>query len=106
MNALQLVVKQAAIRQFRAGSALKASGHEWEDFGGCNRVRSLVIGGCGRVTTGEPTDWQPSHCHARGCVLRETMIDPPFPSERPFSAKGVVYSENILRNRFTTGAIF
>ena len=43
-NALQSVVKQAAVRQFRAGSDLEASGQDWEDSGVTIVGRSLGIG--------------------------------------------------------------
>jgi len=43
-NALQLVVKQTATRNFRAGSALEASGQDWEDLGITIAGRSLVRG--------------------------------------------------------------
>ena len=43
-RALQSVVKQVAIRQFRAGSALEEGGQDWEDSGITIAGRSLVIG--------------------------------------------------------------
>jgi hypothetical protein len=41
-NALQSVVKQAAIRQFRVGSASAVSGQDWEDLGVTIAGRSTV----------------------------------------------------------------
>ena len=43
-SALQSVVKQAAIRQFRAVSDLEASGQDWENLGLTIAGRSTVIG--------------------------------------------------------------